>query len=236
MNIYEMHVLFRTLTQQQGLQRVRAILPETIDTFLNQGIIHTVQTELQVSAIKVFKENIVSQQTKISPHNALSTLISRKAIDVNFVSEIITLDDKISDILYLIDFAISKDKQKFVKCRWVENDRVDELMEDYCNRDTDKHPIITVNSTKDIQTDKINRYCNVYTGGHNDEFKQLRVEYIRVPAKVKLVTQGSTENVNCDLPEYLHTNIVETAMEFYMLSLGLTSNKQQASESGKQLQ
>lgn len=236
MNVYEMHVLFRTLTQQQGLQRVRAILPETIDTFLQQGIIHIVQTELQVGANKVFKENVASQQAKVSLHNALSTLVSNTVIDINLSGEFINLDKDIPNILYLTDFAISKDNRIFVKCRWIENDRLEDTMNDYCNRDSERNPIVTVTSTNDIGRGEPYRLCSLFTGGNNHKFKHLRVGYVRTPATVHLVGKDSPMNVDCDLPAYLHTNVVETAMELFMLSLGLTSNKQQASESGKQLQ
>ena len=43
MNIGEMHVMFRELAQQMGMQTTRAILPEDIDICLNIAIKDTVK-------------------------------------------------------------------------------------------------------------------------------------------------------------------------------------------------
>ena len=42
MNIADMHIMFRQLAQQMGMQNVRAILPEQIDLLLNTAIIDVV--------------------------------------------------------------------------------------------------------------------------------------------------------------------------------------------------
>lgn len=232
-----MHVLFRTLTQQMGMQKVRAILPDTIDTYLNQAIQHIVQLELQTSANKMFKENVVTQRSKISTVNSLSTLSTFKTIAVSLDKDEHCINlDTIQDVLYYIGFSVSLGLPGFTSCRLIESDKLEETIADYCNRDSLRNPVVTMYNIKDTSATKGVQQCFLYTGGHNNRVNFLKVDYIKVPAKVKLVTQGSSENVDCDLPEYLHTNIVETAMEFYMLSLGLTSNKQQSQESGKQLQ
>ena len=44
MNIQEMHNIFRTLGQQMGLQRIRGILPESIDVYINDAIIEKVRS------------------------------------------------------------------------------------------------------------------------------------------------------------------------------------------------
>ena len=68
-----MHVLFRTLGQQQGLQLVRGILPESIDEFINEAIIQTARVAL-MGTTQGSKDITTPQYTKISPFGAFHTL------------------------------------------------------------------------------------------------------------------------------------------------------------------
>lgn len=59
---------------------------------------------------------------------------------------------------------------------------------------------------------------------------KLRMSYIAKPAKVKYVDIDSTENVNCDLPEYMHTDILKRAVDLYRITVsGSLHSSQQAS-------
>ena len=69
MNIGEMHVTFRELAQQMGMQTVRAILMEDIDICLNAAIIE--------KARNVIVENVgpVPYNDKVARQNALLVLL-----------------------------------------------------------------------------------------------------------------------------------------------------------------
>lgn len=59
---------------------------------------------------------------------------------------------------------------------------------------------------------------------------KLRMSYIAKPAKVKYVDIDSTENVNCDLPEYMHTDILKRAVDLYRITVsGSLHSSQQTS-------
>lgn len=226
-----MHVLFRTLAQQMGMQKVRGILKESIDTFINTAIIHTVQTEIRTNVGASFKENIATQRNKISTSNALSTLYIQEVITINITDGVGNNSVELAvaqNPMYFIDFALGKTNNKFVSCRWIESDKVEETSCDYCNRDSEQNPIVSVDSK--IVSDTVKRYCNVFTGGHNSSFTKLKVGYVRMPKTVELTNESTQTGINCDLPEYLHQTIVETAVELYMNSLGLTSNKQTSNQ------
>jgi len=48
---------------------------------------------------------------------------------------------------------------------------------------------------------------------------KLRMSYIAVPNKVKYATDIGGTNVNCDLPESMHTDILKHAVDLYMISI-----------------
>jgi hypothetical protein len=48
---------------------------------------------------------------------------------------------------------------------------------------------------------------------------KFRMSYVAYPAKVKYSEDIAGENVDCDLPEYLHSDIVKRAVDIYRVSL-----------------
>ena len=47
----------------------------------------------------------------------------------------------------------------------------------------------------------------------------LRMSYIGKPVKVKYGEDIGQENVDCDLPEYMHVDIVKHAVDLYRVAL-----------------
>ena len=47
---------------------------------------------------------------------------------------------------------------------------------------------------------------------------ELRLSYIAKPAIVRFVEDVNGTNVDCDLPEYMHVDIVKHAVELYQLA------------------
>ena len=82
MNIKEMHESFRVLGQQQGMQLVRGILPESIDVYLNNVINSIVREEILANAKTVLQDNVNTQPTALGPTNVLRTLYRNYSIDL----------------------------------------------------------------------------------------------------------------------------------------------------------
>jgi len=84
MNIQQMHMTFRTLGQQMGMQLVRGILPESIDVFINDVIIEKTQTELLQGVRTALQDSVSTQASVMSPINTFRSLYrtARYAIDV----------------------------------------------------------------------------------------------------------------------------------------------------------
>lgn len=170
MTIQEMHELFRVLGQQMGMQKVRAIMPESIDNLLNTSIVHCVRQIITSNVTTNFGNIVATQKNKISVINALRTLYTEREIDVEYETEeyldennepqtrdIITNPVVVEgfynfDIFSFIDCNISYDEEspyKYISARLVEPNLIGDVEQDYLLRPTHKYPVATIVSTKD---------------------------------------------------------------------------------------
>ena len=81
MNIADMHIMFRQLAQQMGMQNVRAIVPEQIDLLLNTAIIDVVN-EIIKRNIASTNDRVITDNSKIGQINALSTLYKDTEVQI----------------------------------------------------------------------------------------------------------------------------------------------------------
>lgn len=208
MTIKEMHVLFRVLGQQMGIQQVRGILPESIDVYLNDVIINKVRSILQENCVVDFKNKVAIQRNEVSPINALRTLYYES--------------DTPKDVLvYLGGYIYNELSGKRYSCRLIDPIELDNTLNDYCNRPSIEYPIMCVNNT--LVGDALSFNINVFTGEDLYDDYKLRLKYLIKPNVVKFVGEDSDSNVDCNLPDYLHHEIVELAVQRYFTSLGYTS-------------
>lgn len=80
MTIAEMHVMFRMYSQQMGLQNVRSILPEQIDSLLNTSISDTLNDIIKHN-IDSTNDRVITDNSKIGQINALKGLYCVKELD-----------------------------------------------------------------------------------------------------------------------------------------------------------
>lgn len=216
-----MHILFRTLGQAMGLQLVRAILPESIDTYLNDAIVDTVRKVVLSNSTMQFQDKVTIQNDAISPINAIRTLYKRSEIDLSSEDKLpIHLRTvNLTNVMYFCSFAVSYGDGRYVKCRFVEPDKVEDTNADYCNRASVAYPIVTMFDDNGI-------VIEIQNGTDNKIPKVLLIRYIENPAIVHL---DDDENlcIDCNLPDYLHHEIVETAVQKYFSSVGSTSQSTQ---------
>lgn len=227
MNIKDMHILFRTIGQQMGIQQVRGILPESIDNFLNAAIVEKCRSILIENTSTPQQELITQRNNYVSVVNALRTLYRVKKYyindaqnndinnpyDINIVSQGNLNPD---DVFEIISFTCKIDN-KIKDCRLIEHDRIANVLNDYCNRPSDDYPAITLNS-RTTNTNNINIVGTIYIDDYS-KLTELICNYIQTPAKVNY-----ENNVNCDLPDYLHSEVVQLAVNKFFTSVGSTTH------------
>ena len=202
MTIKEMHTAFLVLGQQMGMQNMRNILPNEIDVFLNAAIIDEVRKVILSNTTQTFPDKVSAQKNAISPINFIRTLYKSgtPTIDNN------VLTDNFDVMLYLSVSVKYEHDGKVYGCRIIEEDELANTLNDYCNGASFDYPIASFS----------NDSWKIYSGNRN--VIDATINYIANPTKVSYKS-----NINCDLPEYTHNQIIEAAITKYFASVGQTS-------------
>lgn len=229
MTIEEMHIMFRELGQQMGIQTTRAIFSEDIDICINLAIDAKARSIIQSNIGMSFDSKVVRDNTKLSPLNGLYTLYTTGVIEGTDISgkgnrfSPFNLNIDSSNVYLYTGFDCVYSEIDVVRCRIIERESIYDVFDDVCSRPSKRHPVVT------IEGNDTNLILNIYTGTNQTFVKpdKLIYSYIRKPATVKYDEDNPINNINCDLPEFLHNDIVMLAIEFYIKSLaGQTRDNQ----------
>lgn len=173
-------------------------------------------------------------------NNAFNGKMSNKKEDGSYVKE-----QSLPDYLYLVNFSLSYKaatqgysgesggevpqfsldgrETNYFPVRIVSETYLAETLADAILKPSFNNPLIVVynNDTFDIYIDKFskNPIDNTYYLLSQLLPYKLRMAYIAKPAKVKYSSSENEENVNCDLPESLHIDIVKHAVDLYRIAV-----------------
>lgn len=260
MDIQEMHVMFRQYTQQMGMQNVRAILPEQIDLLINNSINDTIN-QIVTQNIGITNDRVITDNSKLNQVNALKSLykvwngavtfgdsktsyiISYELPLLGFKSAGTYVNDNVKETaiqyIYIVDLSLDyiDTKNQFTTnifpIRIIDDMYLADVVNDFILHPTLRSPVATIHDNNiELYIDKAD------AGGSesNHTFKglkpnKLRLSYIAKPAVVKFLDDVGGTSVDCDLPEYLHVDIVKHAVELYRIAVtGSIAVTQQAQE------
>lgn len=260
MDIQEMHVMFRQYAQQMGMQNVRAILPEQIDLLINNSINDTIN-QIVTQNIGITNDRVITDNSKLNQVNALKSLykvwngtiafgnsktsyiISYELPLLGFKSAGTYVNDNVKETaiqyIYIVDLSLDyiDTKNKFTTnifpIRIIDDMYLADVVNDFILHPTLRSPVATIHDNNiELYIDK----ADVGGSESNHTFKglkpnKLRLSYIAKPAVVKFLDDVGGTSVDCDLPEYLHVNIVKHAVELYRTAVtGSIAVTQQAQE------
>lgn len=260
MDIQEMHVMFRQYAQQMGMQNVRAILPEQIDLLINNSISDTIN-QIVTQNIGITNDRVITDNSKLNQVNALKSLykvwngtvafgdsktsyvISYELPLLGFKSAGTYLNDNVKETaiqyIYIVDLSLDyiDTRNQFTTnifpIRIIDDMYLADVVNDFILHPTLRSPVATIHDNNiELYIDKAD------AGGSksNHTFKglkpnKLRLSYIAKPAVVKFLDDVGGTSVDCDLPEYLHVDIVKHAVELYRTAVtGSIAVTQQAQE------
>jgi len=127
--------------------------------------------------------------------------------------------------LYMVDLSINYKKSDFVTnvfpVRIIDDQFVADVVNDFVLAPTMRSPVASIHDNLvELYIDKADakpedRQPFTFKGVSINE---LRLSYIAKPAVVRFDEDVDGTNVNCDLPEYMHVDIVKHAVELYQLA------------------
>ena len=127
--------------------------------------------------------------------------------------------------LYMVDLSINYKKSDFVTnvfpVRIVDDQFVADVINDFVLAPTMRSPVASIHDNLvELYIDKADakpgdRQPFTFKGVSINE---LRLSYIAKPAVVRFAEDVDGTNANCDLPEYMHVDIVKHAVELYQLA------------------
>lgn len=128
-------------------------------------------------------------------------------------------------VLYMVDLSINYKKSDFVTnvfpVRIVDDQFVADVLNDFVLAPTMRSPVASIHDNLvELYIDKADakpedRQPFTFKGVSINE---LRLSYIAKPAVVRFAEDADGTNVDCDLPEYMHVDIVKHAVELYQLA------------------
>lgn len=137
----------------------------------------------------------------------------------------VTKNYSIISFLYVVDLSINYKKTDFVTnifpVRIVDDQFVADVVNDFVLAPKMRSPVASIHDNLiELYIDKADTkpedgQAFTFNGVSINE---LRLSYIAKPAVVKFAEDVNGNNVDCDLPEYMHVDIVKHAVELYQLA------------------
>ena len=123
------------------------------------------------------------------------------------------------NVMLYLGFKIIYDNKYLYDCRIIEQENIGSTVQDFSNRPSKDAPICTIiGDDSKITVSIINGIKN------GTKPSSIQYLYIANPIEVYFEEYDSTNNVNSDMPEYLHKDIVEKAINIYLQSIGAVRN------------
>lgn len=197
----------------------------------NDRVISDASKLNQVNALKslykVWKGSIADATVK--GKEKTSYIISFQLPLNNFKSTGSYTDNDVSStaisFLYVVDLSINYKKTDFVTnifpVRIVDDQFVADVVNDFVLAPKMRSPVASIHDNLiELYIDKADNKPNereAFTF-NGVSINELRLSYIAKPAVVRFAEDINGTNVNCDLPEYMHVDIVKHAVELYQLA------------------
>lgn len=223
MTIGEMHVMFRQLAQQMGMQTIRAILPSEIDACINIAINDVIKKLIAENLGSAGNEQVTIYNARVGQINGLSTLSKRLSLTAPIKSNqrnCYTTYVPLDTVMYITAVEIGyEETNSFYDARVTQAELLGRTLEDYCNAPTYKSPVVVFLG----QVGRVD--IEVYTSSTGNGLIPTKANAV-VISKPAVVIYSDVEGdgVDCDMPDYMHIDIVKAAAEIYLRSVGITSN------------
>lgn len=223
MTIGEMHVMFRQLAQQMGMQTIRAILPNEIDACINVAVNDVIKKLIAENLGSAGNEQVTIYNARVGQINGLSTLFKRLSLTAPTKSSqrnCYVTNVPLDDVMYITAVEVGyEETNKIYDARVTQAELLGRTLEDYCNAPTYNSPVV-------VFLGQVNGVgIEIYTSSTEKGLVPTKANatVISKPAVVKY-SDNEGNSVDCNMPDYMHIDIVKAAAEIYLRSVAITSN------------
>ena len=210
-----------------------------IDNFV-KGAAKTEIAYYKISNGKLIPSDEQTQAINCSSLEAAYLFAASSINNGKYVKVTTTINSEGFDYLFIVDASISYYNGEksiltnYFPIRIIDDCYLSDTLNDFILSPKLRSPIAVIyNNTFDIYVDK-----TVQGGLDNGLIPYLlRFSYISKPAKVRYSSDLGLTNVDCDLPEYLHVDILKHAVDLYRIAVsGQLHNAQQQAQPQHQAQ
>lgn len=146
----------------------------------------------------------------------------------NFISEVLDNNYGIQNLLYLVDMSVvytydNNNKTRLFPIRLIEDSYLADTLNDFVLKPRVRTPIAVVYENKlDLYLGEDFPKAGGQLTSNKIALDHVRVSYIAGPNKVKFVsdvTGNTADDIQCDLPENMHVDILKHAVDLYNVSV-----------------
>ena len=209
MTIGEMHVMFRQLAQQMGMQTIRAILPNEIDACINVAVNDVIKKLIAENLGSAGNEQVTIYNARVGQINGLSTLFKRLSLTAPTKSSqrnCYVTNVPLDDVMYITAVEVGyEETNKIYDARVTQAELLGRTLEDYCNAPTYNSPVV-------VFLGQVNGVgIEIYTSSKELIPTKANATVISKPAVVKY-SDNEGDAVDCNMPDYMHIDIVSVAI------------------------
>lgn len=191
----------------------------------------------QMVAVSVTKDiyDAASDDTKIEGYLTFAEL-KEKYLRLEYYQKYVRTLERFT-YMYLVDLALNYSgtnvKTNYFPIRLIDDTYLADTLNDFILAPRLRSPIAV------LYNDQLDLYIDTNTNllNHGLEPKEIRISYIAKPALVKYQSDIGGENVNCDLPEYMHVDILKHAVDLYNTAIqgGMYAAQQQQQNQNREM-
>lgn len=233
-NINQMHHEILLRLNELGAYQHEDFLPEEIDIYINDASLKLVKDRFESIGNRSFKgfEQSVKRVADLSPLIITDNIVT--SYGGEFGSFFIDQITKPSNYLFFINQYCQTQKSdtttatvdnnkriidsniiKYSDGKFVQHDDLLAVLQDPFNETYNECPIFTITNT-------VNFYAT-----DNFVVDNVNLTYLKKPQTVKFDPQDSTNNVNSDLPDQTHDEIIEMTVSSMLSDIGDFGKQQQ---------
>ena len=227
MTISEMHIWFRQYAQQMGLQNVRAILPEQIDSLINTSTKDVID-EIIKANIGTTNDRVITDNSKLANVNALRTLYKVKSITVDDTNPVSYYNDRpysfdsvqLPNVLYFVDFAI-KYKNGDKVTRWfpiriIDDSKLADVLNDWVLSPRMRTPVMVVYKQESSTETTLANTINTAKAAYEAAVSAYATNPTSATQSDMLAAKNAYDSALNTLNIYNNTNASVTQFDIYL--------------------